>query len=139
VAVRYGRRADRLRYLFENYTLDTDRRELRRVTDLVSLTPQAFDLLDYLLRHRERVVSKDELVAAVWAGRAISDSALTTRINAVRAAIGDDGNTQRMIKTLPRKGLRFVALVREEHWQAESPATDVAADASKPALRAYSG
>jgi adenylate cyclase len=98
------------------------------------LTPQVFDLLDYLLRNRERVVSKDELVAAIWGGRAVSDSALTTRINAVRAAIGDDGKTQRLVKTLPRKGLRFVGLVREEHKPADSSVTDVASNAPKPTL-----
>jgi len=91
-----------LRYLFEDYALDTDRRELRRGTDLVPLTPQVFDLLAYLIQHREVVVSKDDLIAAVWGGRAVSDSALTTRINAARTAIGDTGDQQRLIKTLHR-------------------------------------
>jgi TolB-like protein len=102
-----------LRYLFEEYEFDTDRRELRRGTDAVSITPQVFDLLDYLIRNRERVVSKDDLINAVWNGRIVSDAALTTRLNAVRAAIGDTGEEQRLIKTLPRKGFRFVGLVRE--------------------------
>jgi adenylate cyclase len=123
-----------LRYFFEDCALDTERRELRRVVGLVSLTPQVFDLLEYLLRNRERVVSKDELIAAVWSSRAVSESALTTRINAVRAAIGDDGKSQHMIKTLPRKGLRFVGSVREERKPADSSAADVAADVSKPTL-----
>lgn len=91
-----------MRYLFEDYALDTDRRELRRGTDLVPLTPQVFDLLAYLIQHREVVVSKDDLIAAVWGGRAVSDSALTTRINAARTAIGDTGDQQRLIKTLHR-------------------------------------
>ena len=102
-----------MRYLFEDYALDTDRRELRRGTDLVPLTPQVFDLLAYLIQHREVVVSKDDLIAAVWGGRAVSDSALTTRINAARTAIGDTGDQQRLIKTLHRKGIRFVGIVRE--------------------------
>ena len=119
-----------MRYLFEDYALDTDRRELRGGRGPVPVTPQVFDLLDYLLRNRERVVSKDELVSAIWGGRAISDSALTTRVNAVRAAIGDNGKTQRLIKTLPRKGLRFVGSAREEHM----PGIEVIVDAQRPAL-----
>lgn len=102
-----------LRYLFEEYVFDTDRRELHRETDAVSVTPQVFDLLDYLIRNRERVVSKDDLIRAVWNGRSVSDAALTTRLNSARAAIGDSGEEQRFIKTLPRKGFRFVGAVRE--------------------------
>jgi hypothetical protein len=78
----------RLRYFFEDCVLDTDRRELRRGVDAVPMTPQAFDLLDYLIRNRERVVSKDDLIAAIWEGRVVSDAALTTRINVARGAIG---------------------------------------------------
>jgi TolB-like protein len=103
-----------LRYLFEEYAFDTDRRELHRGTVAVSITPQVFDLLDYLIRNRERVVSKDDLIKAIWNGRSVSDAALTTRLNAARGAIGDSGEEQRFIKTLPRKGFRFVGQVREE-------------------------
>ena len=103
-----------MRYLFADYVLDTDRRELRRGADLVAVTPQAFDLLDFLIRHRHCVVSRDDLIAAIWRRRVISDSALTTRINAARNAIGDSARQQRMIKTLPRKGFRFIGPVREE-------------------------
>jgi TolB-like protein len=102
-----------LLFSFENYTIDTERRELRRADDLISLQPQVFDLLEYLIRNRERVVSKDDLIADVWSGRIVSESALTTRINAARTAIGDNGDEQRLIKTVPRKGLRFVAPVGE--------------------------
>jgi TolB-like protein len=102
-----------LRYLFEEYAFDTDRRELHRRTDAVSITPQVFDLLDYLIRNRERVVSKDDLIKAIWNGRSVSDAALTTRLNAARSAIGDSGEEQRLVKTLPRKGFRFVGQVRE--------------------------
>ena len=93
--------------------MDTDRRELHRGPDVVSVAPQVFDLLDYLIRHRERVVSKDDLIRAVWDGRIVSDAALTTRLNAARCAIGDSGEEQRLIKTFPRKGFRFVGQVRE--------------------------
>jgi TolB-like protein len=103
-----------MRYFFEEYAFDTDRRELYRGTSPVPVTPQVFDLLDYLIRHRDHVVSKDDLISAVWNGRIVSDAALTTRLNAARAAIGDDGDKQRLIKTLPRKGFRFVGAVHEE-------------------------
>ena len=102
-----------LRYLFEEYAFDTDRRELHRGADVVSVAPQVFDLLEYLIRNRERVVSKDDLINAIWNGRIVSDAALTTRLNAARNAIGDSGEEQRLIKTLPRKGFRFVGPVRE--------------------------
>jgi adenylate cyclase len=69
----------------------------------VRTTPQAFDLLDDLIRNRERVVSKDDLVKAIGKGRAVSDAALMTRLNAARSAIGDSGDEQRLIKTLPRR------------------------------------
>src|SRR5262245_15757653 len=117
-----------LRYLFADCVFDTDRRELRRGADLLSVTPQVFDVLQYLIRNRERVVSKDELIAAVWDGRIVSDAALTTRINVVRNAIGDSGEDQRLIKTLPRKGFRFVGAVEEE----QAPAAPI--EASRSAL-----
>jgi TolB-like protein len=103
-----------LRYFFEDFAFDTDRRELHCGAEVVSIAPQVFDLLDYLIRNRDRVVSKDDLIKAVWNGRIISDAALTTRLNAVRSAIGDTGEKQRLIKTLPRKGFRFIGQVREE-------------------------
>ncbi|MEN3348582.1 MAG: hypothetical protein V7632_2217 [Bradyrhizobium sp.] len=102
-----------MRYLFEDYAFDLDRRELYRGADVVAIAPQVFDLLDYLIRNRERVVSKDDILGAVWNGRVVSDTALTTRLNAARNAIGDSGEEQRLIKTLPRKGFRFVGQVRE--------------------------
>jgi TolB-like protein len=101
-------------YLFENLALDTDRRELRRAGTEVSLEPQVFDLLEYLIRNRERVVSKDDLLASVWHGRIVSESTLSTRITAARSAIGDSGEQQRLIKTLSRKGIRFVGSVSEQ-------------------------
>ena len=102
-------------YLFEDYSLDTERRELRRGTDLIGVEPQVFDLLLLLIRNRTRVVSRDDLIAEVWNGRIVSESALYSRITAARQAIGDSGEAQRLIRTVARKGLRFVADVREAH------------------------
>jgi DNA-binding winged helix-turn-helix (wHTH) protein len=78
-------------FFFDEFVLDTGRRELRGASGLVPVEPQVFDLLTYLIRNRDRVVSKDDILAAVWNGRVISESAMTTRINAVRKAIGDSG------------------------------------------------
>jgi TolB-like protein/predicted Zn-dependent protease len=110
-----------LLYVFNDFVLDTDRRELRRGAKLVSVAPQVFDLLEYLIRHRERVVSKNDLLAAIWDGRIVSNSALSTRINAARCAIADSGEEQRLIRTVPRKGVRFVGEVREEQAPALVP------------------
>jgi adenylate cyclase len=123
-----------LRYLFENCALDTDRRELRRGAELVAIPPQVFDLLDYLIRNREHVVSKDDLIEAVWKGRIVSETALTTRLNAARRAIGDTGEEQRLIKTLPRKGFRFVGSVREAEAPAAATARENPQESPKPAL-----
>lgn len=103
-----------MRYLFEDYVLDPDRRELRRAGEHVELEPQVFDLLEFLIRTRDRVASRDDLLEAVWQGRIVSESTLSSRINAARAAIGDNGTAQRLIRTLLRKGVRFVGHVQEE-------------------------
>ena len=100
-------------YLFADCRLDADRRELQRGSKLVPMEPQVFDLLEFLLRNRTRVVSKDELLAVVWNGRIVSESTVGSRIAAAREAIGDDGKAQGLIRTAPRRGLRFVADVRE--------------------------
>jgi TolB-like protein len=107
-----------VRYRFEDYVLDTDKHELRRQGMIVPTAPQVVDLLAYLVQHRGRVVTKDQLVAAVWEGRPISDSALTTRLNVLRSAIDDSGRNQRLIKTLPRKGFRFIGEVHGEQISA---------------------
>jgi TolB-like protein/Tfp pilus assembly protein PilF len=86
---------------------------VRQGGNLVSVAPKVFDLLAHLVQNRERVVSRDDLIGAVWEGRIISESALATCINAARSAIADSGEEQRLIKTLPRKGIRFVGEVRE--------------------------
>ena len=98
---------------FGDYEIDVERRELRRAKTLVHVEPQVFDLLVYLVENRDRVVSKDDLIASVWGGRIVSDSTLTSRINAARTAVGDSGKQQRLIRTVPRKGVRFVGDVGE--------------------------
>ena len=100
-------------FVFDDYVLDPDRRELTRAAEPIAVGPLVFDLLLYLVRHRERVVSKDDLLDAVWQGRIVSESTLTSHINAVRKAIGDTGAEQRLVKTVARKGLRFVGEVTE--------------------------
>ena len=97
--------------LFAGYRLDIDRRELRRGSDPIAVEPQVFDLLVHLIENRDRVVSKDDLIAGVWGGRIVSDSTLTSRINAVRRALGDSGEEQKLIRTIARKGFRFVGEV----------------------------
>ena len=106
-------------FFFENNVLDPGRRELRCKGTLVAVEPQVFDLLFFLIRNRERVVSKDDLIAGVWDGRIVSDSTLTSRINAARRAIGDSGEQQRLIRTVARKGIRFVGAVREGQMPSE--------------------
>jgi TolB-like protein len=113
-----------VQFLFEDHVLDIDRRELRRGAHQVPVGPQVFDLLVYLLQNRERVVTKDDLLDAVWSGRFVSESNLTTRINAARKAIGDSGQEQRLIRTVSRKGFRFVGAVRTA---AENATTEVPA------------
>ena len=115
-------------YSFEDFSLDTARRELRRGGTLIALQPQVFDLREYSIRHRERVVSKDDLLAAVWHGRIVSESTLSTRINAARNAIGDSGEEQRLLRTAHGKGIRFVGAVREEEETVRKLAAIFAAD-----------
>jgi len=117
-----------LLYSFEDFSLDTARRELRRNGTLIPLQAQVFDLLEFLIRNRERVVSKDDLIAAVWKGRIVSESTLSTRINAARSAIGDTGEEQRLIRTAYGRGIRFVGAVREEEETVRKLAAIFAAD-----------
>lgn len=109
-------------FRFGDIVLDGTQRELRSGRTLVAIEPQVFDLLEFLIRNRDHVVSKDDLVASVWRGRVVSDSAIAARINAARRAIGDDGEHQRWIRTVARKGFRFVGDVQEETGQARPDA-----------------
>ncbi|HEY7846059.1 MAG TPA: winged helix-turn-helix domain-containing protein, partial [Bradyrhizobium sp.] len=88
--------------------LDTDTRELRRGFERIAVEPQVLDLLVYLVENRDRVVTKDDLIESVWGGRIVSDAALTSRIYAARKAVGDTGRDQKLIRTISRKGLRFI-------------------------------
>jgi TolB-like protein len=122
-----------LLFSFENFALDRGRRELRRGTDLVPVEPKVFDLIAYVIAHRDRVITRDELISAVWDGRIVSESALATCINAARSALADSGEEQRLIKTLPRKGIRFVGVVQEGSEQtAEAAPTTTGAPLSLP-------
>ncbi len=140
-----------MRFAFGSCMLDPSQRELTRAGQTVAVEPQVFDLLHHLIRERHRVVSKDDLIEAIWGGRSISDSTLSSRINAARKALGDSGREQNMIRTYARRGVRFVGQVREEgpvivelapaaaQMTADSPAgspaaTDAPLFAKKPVL-----
>ena len=102
-----------MQFTFDNQTLDTERRELFRDGAPIPVQPQVFDLLVYLVQNRDRVVSKEDLIGLVWGGRTVSDSTFNSRVNAARTAIGDSGRDQKLIRTISRKGLRFVGTVQE--------------------------
>jgi TolB-like protein len=122
-----------LRFLFGGHVLDTARRELSCGGEQIAVEPQVLDLLVYLLQNRERVVSKEDLLASVWGGRIVSDATLDSRIAAARRAVGDSGAAQTLIRTFARKGVRFVGEVREE---AKPPALapEMAAEPGRPEL-----
>jgi TolB-like protein/Tfp pilus assembly protein PilF len=122
-----------VQFLFGDHALDVDRRELRRGLETIAVEPQVFDLIVYLVENRERVVSKSDLIDSVWGGRIVSESTLTSRINAARKAVGDNGDEQRLIRTVPRKGLRFVADVRAAE-NATTPAAAALPLPDRPAI-----
>ncbi len=107
-------------FLFADHTLDCGRRELLRGAERIAVEPQVFDLLVYLVENRDRVVSKDDLIASIWGGRIVSESTLTSRINAVRKAVGDSGQKQKLVRTIARKGFRFVGDVQTQRNGAAS-------------------
>jgi TolB-like protein len=122
--------------VFEDCVLDLDRRELLRSSRVVPTAPQVFDLLAYLAKCRERVVSRDELVDAIWAGRVVSESTLASHINAVRKAVGDSGQQQRVIRTIARKGFRFAAELQERASPDQGDSAAAQVSAPPPALPA---
>ena len=104
----------KMTFSFGDYEIDVERRELKRAKSPVHVEPQVFDMLVYLVQNRDRVVSKDDLITNVWDGRIVSDSTLSSRINAARKSVGDSGRDQKLIRTIARKGLRFVGAVRTQ-------------------------
>jgi TolB-like protein/Tfp pilus assembly protein PilF len=132
---------ERVQFLFADHTLDTGTRELRRNGVPIAVQPLVFDLLVYLMENRTRVVSKEDLLAALWDGRMVADSTLATHVNAARRAIGDSGEEQKLIRTVARKGLRFVGDVQlvasaAASAPAAAPSPKIAArpDSSRPAI-----
>jgi TolB-like protein/DNA-binding winged helix-turn-helix (wHTH) protein len=109
-----------MRFLFGDCILDPARCELSRGGKAIHVEPQVMDVLLHLIRNREQVVSKDNLLAAVWGGRIVSESTLNNRINAARRAVGDSGARQNFIRTVARRGFRFVGDVRQEPIESKS-------------------
>src|SRR5690348_8727791 len=120
-------------FMFGDCVLDPDRRELSRGSEVIATGPQVFDLLVYLVENRERVVSRDDLLKAVWDGRIVSESTLASHINAAHKAIGDSGQAQRLIRTVARKGFRFVGEVRETKPSGDAASGDAASMGRAPA------
>src|SRR5215208_6749322 len=110
-------------YRFKDCELDIPRQELRRSGAAVHVEPQVFDLLVFLLSNRERIVSKDAILDAVWDGRIVSEATLSSRINAARRALGDNGNDQALIRTAHKRGFRFVGKIQKS----DASETDVEA------------
>jgi TolB-like protein/Flp pilus assembly protein TadD len=118
-----------LDFRFGDFEINLARRELRRASAVVHLEPQVFDLLVHLVQNRDRIVSKDELIDVIWHGRIVSEAALSSRISAARRALGDSGNDQGLIRTMYKRGFRFVGSL-DEHV----PAPAASADGQAPAV-----
>lgn len=115
-------------FCFGDWQLDTGLYELRHQGRPKKVEPQVFDLLHCLLRHHDRVVSRDEIVADVWEGRAVSEATISTCLKGVRQAIGDDGHAQSLVQTVRGRGFRFVGEV------IEVPSTRSSTEASRARL-----
>ena len=120
-----------MNFRFAEFEIDLARQELRRAGAIVHVEPQVFDLLVYLIRNRDRTVSKDELFDSIWQGRVVSEATLSSRISAARRAVGDSGNDQSFIRTLHKRGFRFVGDVEDDGSALAGPIdTAVALDAT---------
>jgi TolB-like protein/DNA-binding winged helix-turn-helix (wHTH) protein/cytochrome c-type biogenesis protein CcmH/NrfG len=117
-----------LNFRFADFEIDIARHELRRADAMVHIEPQVFDLLVHLVRHRDRIVSKDELFDAVWQGRIVSEATLSSRISAARRVLGDSGNDQTLIRTVHKRGFRFVGDVEDADSAAPAIGTGLAAE-----------
>jgi adenylate cyclase len=113
-------------FRFADFEIDIARHELRRAGDMVHVEPQVFDLLVHLVRHRDRIVSKDELFDAVWQGRIVSEATLSSRISAARRVLGDSGNDQSFIRTVHKRGFRFIGNVDDDDSAAPAIGTGLA-------------
>jgi TolB-like protein len=122
-----------MQLIFEPFRIDAERFELHGPGGRVDVEPQALELLIHLIRHRDRLVTKDELHQTFWDGRFVSDAALSTLVKAARRAVGDDGRSQRVIETLHGRGFRFVAPVTEAQ-AAAAPAPAAGAEREGPAI-----
>ena len=100
-----------MKYFFNNYELDIRSQELKQNDNRVKVEPQVFDLLVYMIQNRGKLIDHQELIESIWKGRIVSDSAIAARISAARKAVGDNGKDQRVIKTVPRKGFKFLPTV----------------------------
>jgi TolB-like protein len=123
-----------MRFMFGDHVLDAARRELRRADELIAVEPQVFDLLLFLMKNRDRVVSRDDLIENVWKGRIVSDATVDSRIRAARHAVGDSGAGQELLRTFARKGVRFVADTREEGELVQAEPASVLALADEPSI-----
>ncbi len=110
-----------MHYSFADFTLDTAARELRRGSAIVPVEPKVFDMLVHLITHRDRIISKDELVDEIWQGRFVSDAAVSSVLRDLRRALGDDGRTQRFIRTSRGHGMRFVGTATPEGGEGPAP------------------
>jgi DNA-binding winged helix-turn-helix (wHTH) protein len=107
-------------YTFGEFELDLPLYELRRAGEPCPLEPQVFDVLAYLVRHYDRLVSKDELLDAIWGHRYVTEASLNSRIMAARKVLGDTGQQQRFIRTIRGRGYRFIAAVIERPGRDET-------------------
>ena len=130
--------ADDKKYRVGDFTIDAALFRVTSGSEVVPVEPKVFDLLVYLIRHRDRVLSRDELFQKVWDGREVSDATLSNHIKSARRALGDSGELQQTIQTVRGRGYQFVAPVTELLVVAEIPATrkqPVAAEATRSPRR----